>query len=129
MEQALCDASLDVLAGQAPSAQSSEVLREYASTLHALGPREIRSTEDVFELRRLDGSLSILHRVVLRLDRLYVVTLDPVTKTPRLACGAALGAAEIWVKGQRLTPEALDDLDVQDPHWAKHLETPAKGGR
>ena len=110
------------LAGRPPARGVSQVLREYSSTLRQLGPTAIRSAEDIFELKRTDGSVSILHRVVTRLDRLYAVTLDPVTKRPRLASGAALAGAETWVPGERLTPEESAGLKIRDPIWASHIE-------
>ena len=50
------------------------------------------------------------------------LTLDPVTKQPRLACGAALAGGEVWVKGKRLTLDDLANTPVHDPLWATHLE-------
>ena len=55
-----------------------------------------------------------------------MIALDPVTKEPRLACGAVLAAGEAWLPGQRLTPDQIDPETFRAPLWATHLEGGAR---
>jgi hypothetical protein len=121
LEEALAEASLDALAGRPSRAAVAEALGGYGATLRWLGPADVRSAEDTFETRRGEN-VDVLHRVVRRLDRLYAIALDPVTKRPRLACGAALAADESWERGARLAPDQVDPEVFRAPLWAAHME-------
>ncbi|RMG17336.1 MAG: DUF3160 domain-containing protein [Planctomycetota bacterium] len=128
LEEALRDASLDALAGRSHAPATLAWLRRYGSILLRLGPADVRSAEDLFELRRKEGGVRVLHRAVGRLDRLYAVTLDPRDGRPVLACGAVLAADERWVEGKRLAPWEVDPDGLRPPRWATHL-TRTVGGR
>ena len=65
--------------------------------------------------------LRVLHRVTSRLDRLYLITLDPETLRPRLGGGPAFAAREVVTTGVRLDPAGVAKLPDTDPIWATHL--------
>lgn len=131
LEAALRDASLDALEGRAPAPSTAAALRDFAPALRALGPDRATSAEDVYVQRRTpdadtgaDGAVRVLHRVVHALDRLLLVVIDPVSRRPVLAAGAALSVHERWTDGARLNLHddrpgaAPGDLD---PPWAVHV--------
>ncbi|MCO5165158.1 MAG: DUF3160 domain-containing protein [Planctomycetes bacterium] len=120
LEAALRDASLAALEARAPAPATVEALRDFAPTVHTLGPARAASAEDVFVERAPGGQARVLHRVVHALDRLLLVVVDPATGRPTLAAGAALAASERWTDGARLDPARARE-GALDPPWAEHV--------
>ncbi|MBL4848370.1 MAG: DUF3160 domain-containing protein, partial [Planctomycetes bacterium] len=123
LEEALRDASLDVLAGRPLPTGTQRELRALCPLFQAWVPRDVRSLGDVYELRNLQG-VSILQRAVFRADRLYLVVPDPLSGVPSLGCGPALVATEILTLGGPLLPNELRERALSHPQWASHLEPP-----
>lgn len=123
--EALRDAALDGLDGRPVAPITAEELRRFRGLLAAHAPAQVASAEDVYELTTPAG-VRVLHRVVPRLDRLYLVVLDRATGRARLACGPAFAARELWTDGERLTPELAAELPSDPPAWARHVVVPRR---
>jgi len=119
LEQALLEASRDLLEGRKVAPATAQELRALHSLLLTLAPQRVASVEDVYELAGPAG-LEVLHRAVTRADRLYLVALDSETLAPRLGCGPALATSELVFQG-RLRATDLDEVETHDPEWASHL--------
>ena len=119
LEEALLNASRDLLEGRKVAPATTQELRALRPLLLALAPAQVASVEDVYELAGPSG-VEVLHRAVTRADRLYLVALDGETLAPRLGCGPALATCELVFRG-RLRAADLDEIETQDPEWASHL--------
>ena len=123
VEEALRDASLDLLEGRPLRPGSGRGLRLWAPTVRELGPGDVRVAEPVWEVGLPQGGLRVVHRAVMRVDRLIAVTLDPGTRQPVLAQGPAVLAGELVSDGQRLLePDAISSHPAaRAPAWATHV--------
>lgn len=127
LEEALRDASLDVLAGRPVPEATQRELRALCPLFQAWVPREVRSLGDVYEVEDPDApgvGLKLLQRAVFRVDRLYMVVPDPVNGVPHLGAGPALVATEVQSLDGPLRPSALRELTLSPPEWATHISTP-----
>lgn len=125
LEEALRDASLDLLAGRPVRPTAAAALAGWADLLATLAPARVQAAEDLLEVEGAapsgGASTRVLHRVVWGVDRLLLVVPDPVTGAPRVGCGPALAAGEVWTEGARLRPDDVAALPREDPAWATHL--------
>jgi uncharacterized protein DUF3160 len=127
LEEALRDASLDVLAGRPVPEATQRELRALCPLFQAWVPREVRSVHDVYEVEdplAPGVGVKLLQRAVFRVDRLYLVVPDPVNGVPHLGAGPALVATEVMSHDGPLRPGALKDLNLTPPIWASHISTP-----
>lgn len=122
VEEALRDASLDLLEGRPLRPGAVSGLRLWAVTVRELGPEDVRTAEDLYELGLPGGGVQVVHRAVVRLDRLVAVALDAHGR-PALAQGPAVLACELLTSGERLArPEAIAaHPDARTPAWATHV--------
>lgn len=123
VEEALRDAALDQLEGRAPRPGTLRGLRLWAGALRELGPPDVRVAERLCEVSGPEHGLQVVHRAVVRLDRLVAATLDPARGQLVLAEGPALLACELVTDGERLSDPRRISAHPQArvPAWAVHV--------
>lgn len=121
VEEALRDASLDLLEGRPLRPGSRRGLGLWSAMLRDLGPPDVRQSELIYYLERKD-EVRAIQRAVLRLDRLVAIALDAQGR-PVLAEGPVVLAAEVISPDAPVhDPAALSALaGPSTPPWATHL--------
>ena len=124
LEEALRDASLDLLAGRAVPAGTRQELRALCPLFQAWVPRDPRSRASLLEVPTSSGEVELLQRVTTRVDRLYLIGRDSASGRPALGCGPALMTVEtLRVGGVELSELSPDHpLCAEAPAWASHVE-------